>query len=229
MEDTSSEDLKKSVSLMKRSRSITALLLLIAAAVLISIAGRQLLNRHSATTGTSPPPDSSRVITEDITEPDESKVNNDEYQVPADQPRLITVPKINAIGPIQKVGNTKENAIAAPSNIHFAGWYVSSVKPGDAGLSIIDGHVSGKYVDGIFKQLKEVKPGDQIVIEYGDASRRIFEAVEIKTIPEAESAEFLLTKRDDIEQQLNLITCGGTFDRNTQKYTDRVVVVTKMV
>lgn len=202
-------------------------ILFIAALSMIGIGATQLMKRHDATTGPTPLPSAELVVTEDAAEPDEAKVAVDGYQVAPDMPRIVSIPSIDSSGPIQKIGVTKENAIAAPSNVHFAGWYTSSVKPGDVGLSIIDGHVSGKYVDGIFKRLGEVKPGDQITVEYGDKSQKTFEAVEIKTLPETESAHFLLSKQDGIGQQLNLITCGGKFDRATQKYADRVIVVAK--
>ncbi len=204
-------------------------LLFIIALGMIGIGASQLMKRHDATTGPAPLPSAELIVTEDTTEPDEAKVTVEEYQVAPDMPRLVSIPSIDSSGPIQKIGVTKENAIAAPSNVHFAGWYTSSVKPGDVGLSIIDGHVSGKYVDGIFKRLNEVKPGDQITVEYGDKSQKTFEVVDIKTLPEAESAGFFLSKQDGIEQQLNLITCGGKFDRATQKYADRVIVVAKLI
>lgn len=212
-----------------RPRNIMTVALLIASVLLLSLAGRQLVDRRNATSGIATPPDNSHIVTEDVSEPDESKVNTDDYHVPPDQPRVISIPKINASGPIQKVGVTKDNAIAAPTNVQFAGWYVSGVKPGDNGLSIIDGHVSGKYSDGIFKQLHTLTSGDSIIVEYGDGSQKKFEVLDVATLPEKDAAQYLLSKRDDIDQQLNLITCGGAFLRDTQTYADRTIIVAQLV
>jgi LPXTG-site transpeptidase (sortase) family protein len=151
------------------------------------------------------------------------------YTVPADQPRRIVLPTIAAEGIIQKVSLTPERAIAVPSNINYAGWYAPSVKPGEAGLSIIDGHVSGKYADGIFKNIHKLRVGDEFSVEYGDLSKVNFQVVEVTSLPEAESLSYLLKKRDDISKQLNLITCGGKYNKQTSTYEDRVIVVSKQI
>jgi LPXTG-site transpeptidase (sortase) family protein len=134
---------------------------------------------------------------------------------------------IGASGIVQKIGLTSTNAISVPTNIHFAGWYTGSVKPGELGLSIIDGHVLGRYNDGIFKDLSKLKVGDVYEVEYGDKSTRNFTVVEVKTVSEDKAAAYLLTQRDDIDRQLNLITCGGKFDRANQTFDHRVIVVSR--
>lgn len=213
----------------RTSRTIATIALLLTSLLLLSVAAQQLLHRRKITTGIAPLPDSAQVIVEDVLEPNEAKPNDNDYKVPADQPRIILIPKTNTRGPIQRVGITKDNAIAVPTNVHFAGWYISSDKPGDDGLSIIDGHVSGKYTDGIFKSLSTLVDGDDIVIEYGNGTKKEFKVVEVKTLPEQEAGDFLLIKREDIGRQLNLITCGGIFNRDTQRYADRTIVVAKSV
>ena len=228
MPTESSEDHVVMVTKANRRSRLTAGVLLLLSFGLIGIAASQLLKRHTATTGTAPLPDASITITEDTSEPDEAAIPTDDYQVPADQPRLIKIPAIAVSGPIQKVGITKDNSISVPSNITFAGWYTGSVKPGETGLSIIDGHVSGKYADGIFKHLANLKVGDTFIVEYGDKTQKNFEVIDIKTLPESDSIAFLLAKRDDVERQLNLITCGGKFNRDTQRYNDRTIVVAKL-
>jgi LPXTG-site transpeptidase (sortase) family protein len=144
-----------------------------------------------------------------------------------DQPRRIVLNSIASEGLIQKVGVTDQNAIAVPTNVHYAGWFSQSVKPGDEGLSVIDGHVTGRYNDGIFRRLKDMRPGDVFSVEYGDKSIREFEVVETRTLPEADSIKFLMYKRQDIGRQLNLITCTGKYDDTRETFYDRVVVVSK--
>lgn len=207
-------------------------LLLFAAGLICLIAGGVLLGqRFLATHGRARPPKPDHVVTTDISSPDESKVTAQDaasYTVPADQPRSILLPTISASGLIQKVGLTADNAMAVPSNIHFAGWFAQSVAPGKPGLSIIDGHVSGRYADGVFKNLKNLKTGDPIGVEFGDKSIRPFEVISVASMPEAEAAKILFDKHDDIDEQLNLITCDGKFNKATQRYADRVIVVAKL-
>lgn len=150
--------------------------------------------------------------------------SNDFIKVPADQPREIIIPSISVDGYIQKVGIDQNNQMAVPNNIHLAGWYVNSVKPGEPGLSIIDGHVLGRYNDAIFKDLINLTPGDTFSIVYGDNSEKLFVVKEVKLLPVNDTAVYLNTKDLNINSQLNLITCGGNFDRNSQTYDKRVVV-----
>jgi len=145
------------------------------------------------------------------------------------QPAIISIPQINVKGYIQQVGVNTAGAVGVPSNIHLAGWFTSSVLPGAKGLSVLDGHVSGRYSDGIFKHLASVKINSIIEIEFGNKSTQKFSVVEIKKLPESESATYLFTHRPEIAAQLNLITCGGKFNSKTQTYDDRVIIVAKLI
>lgn len=175
-------------------------------------------------------PQQNTVITEDVVRPSETKIENeDDYDVADNLPRQILFPSTNSSGLVQQVGLNINNAISVPTNVHFAGWFVDSVLPGQKGLSIIDGHVSGRYTDGVFKHLDTLAPGDRFYIEFGDRTQKEFEVVEVVTLPENESAELLLEKKVDIERQLNLITCGGPFDASSNQFTDRVIVISQAV
>jgi sortase A len=212
---------------LRGKRLAVTVLLAVLALALLAVGVMQLLDRYTATNGTDTPPAANSVVTEDSAEPSETKPDTSNYVVAAKDPRSITIGSIGVDGLIQKVGLTKDNAVATPNNVHIAGWYTSSVRPGEPGLSVIDGHVSGKYADGIFKNLRQTKAGDSFMVEFGDKSNKRFEVVEVRTLPERSSAEYLFTKRNTISNQLNLITCGGKFNKSTQTYDDRVIVVSK--
>lgn len=169
------------------------------------------------------------VVTEDTKSPSEVKADTSTYTVPADQPRRILIEKLSVDGLIQKVGLNPDNAISVPSNIWYAGWFTESSKPGEKGLSVIDGHVSGRYSEAIFKHIGTLQAGDVVKVEYGDLSQKSFEVVDVKSLPVAEAAKYLLEHREGIDAQLNLITCGGAFDGETEQYAERVVVVTKKI
>jgi LPXTG-site transpeptidase (sortase) family protein len=209
-------------------RKLTKLIVVVAV-LLIAFGVVQLALRVSKTTGSAPPPNPRQTVTVDTDTPIEKKATAAEYIVPADQPRMIHLPTISASGPIQKVGLNKSNAIAVPTNVHFAGWYTGSAKPGYPGLSVIDGHVSGKYSAGIFKQLPKLEKGSEFSIEYGDGSRRTFAVVDGRTLPEKDAAGYLLQKRSTIDRQLNLITCDGVYDRQTKQYDKRYIIVAKAI
>jgi len=86
----------------------------------------------------------------------------------------------------------------------------------------------GRYADAVFKNLKKIKTGDEIEVEFGDRSIKKFEVIETVTLPADASAARLFTQNTDIPAQLNLITCTGKFDIANQTYSDRVIVISKL-
>ncbi len=157
--------------------------------------------------------------------PSEAPVSASDFaNTSADQPRQIVIPTINVSGYIQKVGIDKNNQIAVPNNIHLAGWYINSSKPGSPGLSIIDGHVLGRYNDAIFKDLSKLKLGDTFSVIYGDNSKKMFTVKDILSMSVNDATTYLNNKDPNIKNQLDLITCGGIFDKKSQTYDKRVVV-----
>lgn len=205
-------------------------LLLVVGLCLVGYALFYLADWYSHTQGTAMPPDPKTVVTSSITKPDEKPVSKSAaYDVPADQPKRITIPSIGVDGFIQQVGESKQKEVGTPSNVNYAGWFVGSAKPGDKGLSIIDGHVSARYGSALFTKLGNLQKGDEVTVQFGDDSLRKFEVIERRELPKVQAGQFLLQKRRDIDSQLNLITCGGLFDKGSQQYNNRVVVVTKRI
>jgi len=151
------------------------------------------------------------------------------YNVRADQPKEINLPTIKAKGFIQKVAVDKNNQIVAPGNIHMAGWYTGSVKPGEPGLSIIDGHVNGVYAKAVFYDLIRLKANDTFTVTYGDNSVRTFKVVKIEAVPVAQATKALFERDESITSQLNVITCGGKYIAETQTYDGRVIVTAEAI
>jgi sortase (surface protein transpeptidase) len=203
---------------------------IILASVLVLSGVGLLMPRIAIRAIPAPPPNFQEIITEDTANPSENFPSTDAtYTVPANQPRRIIIKSIGVSGFVQRIGKNSQNAVSVPNNIHYAGWYVDSVAPGDNGLSIIDGHVSGRYTDGIFKKLKNIVVNDIVSIEFGDGSIKNFSVFDTTTINVEEATTVLFEQDKSTEQQLNIITCGGTYNTDTQSYTDRVIVKTKLL
>lgn len=206
-------------------------MLIILGSILLAIgtylSARNYLSSHKKATL----PNNKTVVTASTSAPSETKPNPEavsQYTVPADQPRSVIISSVGISGLIQKVGLTTDNSVAVPTNIYYAGWFTNSVKPGDTGLSIIDGHVSGVYHDAIFKNLYKVNIKDIIEIEFGDGSIKKFQVVDRKVLPKDQSSDYLFTKNPTIESQLNLITCTGKFDKDTATFDKRVVIISTL-
>lgn len=187
-----------------------------------------LITNNSTSNKPSEPIDQNTIV--DSTDaPEENKPDCDSYKVAPGAPRKINLPDINVDGCIMQVGIDQNNAIAVPNNIHLAGWYTNSVLPGQRGLSIIDGHASGKYNPGIFNKLGQMKKGNTFSIEFGDGSIKKFEVVSINSYTTEETTQKMFEPVNSAKSQLNLITCTGNYDKKTREYDKRILVVSKLV
>ncbi len=167
------------------------------------------------------------IVTESVDIPDESEPK--EFYVPSDLPKILTIPSISVRGYIQSVGIDQDGLIAVPTNVHLAGWYINSVKPGEVGLSIIDGHRDGTTIGGIFRNLEKLKKGEKIIVEYGDGSLKKFEIVDLKTLSIEDAYDFMYSRIEGVDIQLNLVTCGGKWSKEINTYEDRIIVRAKSI
>lgn len=164
-------------------------------------------------------------------DPDETPLTDEceSYQVPTNEPRKIEITSIGVAGCIQRVGIDQHNQIAVPTNIHLAGWYTDSVVPGEKGVSVIDGHVLGRYSSAIFGRLGEVRPGDTVRIQRGDASWLAFSVVDVHRYSIDETMSHLLQPLEGTDAQVTLITCSGTYDSRAKTYDQRMIVRAKLL
>ncbi|MHB1865268.1 MAG: class F sortase [Candidatus Saccharimonadales bacterium] len=153
------------------------------------------------------------------------------YSVPPSNPKYIS---IEAIGvkdvPIIKLGLLSSGAIATPDNIYEAGWYDSSSLPGQSGAMFIYGHVSSWQADGIFYNLKQLIPGDQVVITRGDNKTFTYVVVTSK-IYQYNNVDMnqVLAPISSTIPGLNLMTCTGQVIKGTSEFNERLVVFTKLL
>jgi LPXTG-site transpeptidase (sortase) family protein len=150
------------------------------------------------------------------------------YNVPPNQPKQISLPTIDTTGYIQQVG-TIAGGVGTPDSIFMAGWYNQTVKPGAAGLSIIDGHVQGAYKPGVFKNLINLKSGDTFTVTFGDNSVRTFKVLRLQSYSVTDAAPALFARDTSIKAQLNLITCTGKYDTVNKQFNQRLVVVSERI
>jgi len=139
------------------------------------------------------------------------------------QPSFLNIPSISASGYVQAVGVDQNRQIAVPTNIHLAGWFANTVTPGDLGLSIIDGHLDGYHLPGIFANLAQLKPGDTFEVDLASGLKRAFRIRTVQSLPTSQAAGALFSQLPGVSRQLNLITCGGAF-KQASGYDHRIVI-----
>jgi sortase A len=149
------------------------------------------------------------------------------YQVSPDMPRYLKIDKLSLFARIKRVGVDAQNAIEAPKNVYDAGWYDGSAKPGEPGAVFIDGHVSGPTRGGIFVNLKKLKNGDSVKVEMGNGTKYTYRVVATERVPKDQvDMAKALRPYEQGKQGLNIMTCAGTYDKNSETYDFRYIVYT---
>lgn len=194
--------------------------------VLLLIFGVLVVLAASHTASQSSSTGSVDVINFSTEKPDESKQNAKEYDWhgAAEDPKSIKISSLGVDSYIQKVDVDQNTRVAVPSNVHLAGWFVGSVRPGEKGLSIIDGHVGGRTANGVFKKLGRLKIEDTFEVERGDGKILQYKVIKTTTVLETESASVMFSQNPKVASQLNLITCAGQYTAARHTYSDRVVI-----
>lgn len=162
--------------------------------------------------------------------PGESKpgLNCSNYRVGPMLPKCIKIPKIGVNAIVRTVGVNSKNQLQAPYNIYDTGWYRSSAYPGDSGVDgamLIDGHVHGPTKPGVFSNIKKLAAGDTIQVVRGDKRAFNYKVVSVRNYnAKTMNMGTVLSSAIPGKPGLNLMTCGGPFDRSTWEYTQRTVV-----
>jgi LPXTG-site transpeptidase (sortase) family protein len=95
---------------------------------------------------------------------------------------------------------------------------------GAPGNAVISGHVVTLSMGNVFRDLYKVKLGEPIEV-FTEDSHFSYRVEEIKLV-KPEAVEVMAPTED---ARLTVITCGGTFDPRTRTFSDRLVLVGKLV
>lgn len=163
---------------------------------------------------------------------------------PEADPATITIPKINAHSTLEPLGLTPDGALDVPpvERPEQAGWYAGARpdadgdewKPGERGPAVIAGHVDGLYPDGrkgkpgIFARLHELAPGDEVIVEQVDGDQLTYRVTAVEQVGK-HAFPWDRVMAEDGRATLQLITCGGEFNRARGHYEDNVIVFTELI
>jgi LPXTG-site transpeptidase (sortase) family protein len=143
-------------------------------------------------------------------------------------PVKIKIPAINVDTFIERVGLTKDGLMDVPKNIWNTGWFGNGgYRPGDPGNAVIAGHLDAPGTKAVFWDLDKLKAGDKIILTNQAGKQLTFEVVDKQVYP-YNDAPLQQIFGPSPQAHLNLITCGGTFDRASQNYNKRLVVYTRL-
>jgi sortase (surface protein transpeptidase) len=142
-------------------------------------------------------------------------------------PRQLIVPKLNLTTDIEYVGLDDNQRMDVPQDWNQVAWYQLGPKPGEQGSAVIAGHLDSPTGPSVFYHLNQLEPGDLIHTIDTLGQEHQFIVFDKATYSDANFPISLVFSQADA-RRLNLITCSGQFDKQTQNYSNRLVVFTRL-
>jgi sortase (surface protein transpeptidase) len=151
----------------------------------------------------------------------------------------LRIPAIGVDAPVGESVTPDGSAMAMPQGpsdvvwYDLSQWYALGGKPGAGGNAVFSGHVD--YVanvpyagvryegQGVFAGLSSLAAGDEIDVDYQNATLRYFVVSNRSLDPATANWPAIFSNQVSVDT-VTLVTCGGTFDYDTHDYNDRVVV-----
>jgi sortase (surface protein transpeptidase) len=137
-------------------------------------------------------------------------------------PSTLSIPSIGLKVPIVGVGLKANGAMQTPDPGQV-GWYRHGPWPGDPGPAVLVGHVDNRTGPDVFYRLRDLRPGDEILIGRADGSTARFLVDRLERHPKTA----LPTSRiwpTTTRRVVRLVTCAGSWDDATGHYLDNFFV-----
>ena len=165
----------------------------------------------------TPPVQDETVIPEDTT-------TASTLTAPESEPVTLRIPSIGVTAQFEApLDIAPDGSVGVPNAFDTVGWYKHSPTPGEMGPAIILGHVDSYKGPAIFWSLGQLNKGDTVEIDRADGSTAIFSVTGYERV---EQTEFP-TERvyGNISYAgIRLITCSGTYDKQTLRYDRNLIV-----
>lgn len=136
----------------------------------------------------------------------------------------LRLPDQTLLSPVVPVTVAPGGALGVPENPATLGWWSEGARPGDgSGSIVIDGHIdSSRYGTGVFAQLRYLSVGDRIELSTSDGGSRTYAVTGRRQYDKSALPAEVFDQ--DVGERLVLITCGGSFNRQTRHYSQNTVL-----
>ena len=150
---------------------------------------------------------------------------------PADKTNwVLLIPSARIKAAIVRVGLTPSQALGAPDNPYVIGWWESGPAPGQSGNVLLDGHrdftdKDGNQGLGVCWFLAETQEDDFVIIrDNAQEVHHLYTVTDVVSLPwdSEDGVTYLAPSPDPI---LTLVTCEGSFDKDTHNYSNRRILI----
>ncbi len=156
-------------------------------------------------------------------EPDDAPSAEDTLD--ASPPASFSIDSIGAGSELLHLGLREDDTLEVPPGDPGspASWFTGSPTPGEAGPSVLLGHVDDSAGDpGVFADLPQLDPGDNIEVTREDGSEVVFEVTKAEQYGKDDFPTLQVYGNTE-GPELRLITCDG-YNPDTGEYEDNYVV-----
>lgn len=139
------------------------------------------------------------------------------------EPLRLRIPAIDVNTALQPLGLLADGTLQPPSAWQTAGWYRDGVIPGKSGPAVIVGHVDSLSGPAVFYRLRQLRPGDLVVVQRRDGRMLTFVVDRLAAYPKSAFPTAAVYGATPLPA-LRLVTCTGDFDWHAHNYLDNLVV-----
>ncbi|WP_151480801.1 class F sortase [Streptomyces albicerus] len=157
--------------------------------------------------------------------PSSSALHHPGKHLPRSRPTRLLIPKISVDAPFTDLAIGRSGRLEPPpaDDVNLVGWHAKGAAPGEAGTSIIAGHVDTATSPAVFAELGELRKGDRFQVARDDGRKAAFVVDSVETFDKGKFPDQRVYA-DTPQAQVRLITCAGDYDRATKDYTENLVV-----
>ena len=142
-------------------------------------------------------------------------------------PVNLAIPVLGLDTPLLRLGLNEDGTVEVPTAPQRAGWFRLGPVPGRRGSSVILGHVDSVDGPAVFAGLSTMRRPDIVQVALEDDTIVSFEVTGIETFANADFPAERVYAGTMRAAELNLVTCGGDYDRERGGYQSNVVVFTR--
>jgi hypothetical protein len=139
------------------------------------------------------------------------------------KPIRVKISTLNIDASVEDLGLNADGTLAVPKKDENVGWFTDSPAPGAVGPSVLVGHLDSIRGRAVFYNLKNIKIGDEVVVEREDGSRVVFRVEQMETYSQDNFPTDKVYGPISFAG-IRLITCSGTYSRLKGHYSDNLVV-----
>ena len=143
-------------------------------------------------------------------------------------PVFLRVPAIGVAVSLSTLGLNPDGTVQVPTDFAQPGWYRFGPTPGEVGSAVILGHVDSYRGPAVFFELRSLRAGDTVDVTLADGVVAHFAVSTVAMYGKAQFPAAEVYGSHGIPA-LQLVTCGGQFDRATDHYLSNIVVYSTLV